>query len=115
MKITSGEIFRIINKETSEQEGVYQRGNYDQFDFHSIESARSSNCHDTYKDKVKYGINKYRVTIELIEEDIDPASEEENHKAERKEKLEKEMDGLGIVNIFDRLRFIVSRDILNGS
>lgn len=89
------EIFRITDNETGKFEGVYQSGNYDQYDFSSIESARSSNCHDTYKNKVKYKISKYRVTIELIDDDADPPDEKEIKEAEDDAALEKEMDGLG--------------------
>jgi len=100
------EIFRIIDNETGKPEGVYQRGNYDQYDFSSIESARSSNCHDTYKDRVKYNISKYRVTIELIDDDIDPPDEKEIKEAEERENHEKEMDDRGIEG-FDRVGYSV--------
>jgi len=70
-------IYRIVDRDTKQEKGVYSRAdNHDVYDFGSPESARSSNCHDIYKDKHKYGIRKYKVTIELIEDDTDGKRED---------------------------------------
>lgn len=74
------EVYNIIDRETGEQEGSYERGNYTKYDFSSVDSARGSNCHGIYKNRVKYRIAKYKVTIELIDEDVDPPTEEEIEK-----------------------------------
>ena len=64
-------VFRIIG-EDGNCVGSYSRACCDEFDFHSVESARNANCHDIFKDKKKYKIAKYRVTYELIDPDVDP-------------------------------------------
>jgi len=112
MKIVSGDIYRVINKKTGDPEGVYQRGNYDQYDFSSVNSARSSNCHDIYQNKTKYGISKYRVTIELIEEDVDPPNEDEILKAGEDEKIEQKMNELGLEG-FDRMSYRIRELLYN--
>ena len=63
-------VFRIINRSTGEAEGSYSRAYCDEYDFNSPEEARSSNCHDIFKNKRKYKIAKYRVTYELVEDDV---------------------------------------------
>ena len=65
------EVFRIIDRATGEAAGSYSRAYCDEFDFRSAESARSANCHGIFEDKKKYKIVKYRVTYELIEDDVD--------------------------------------------
>jgi len=105
------EVYKIIN-ESGEAEGVYTRGNYDKYDFGSVESARSANCHGIYKDKVKYKISKYRVTYELIDDDSDPASEDDVNKYDRSQELESEMNMLGLEG-WDRLRFALDREFYN--
>ena len=64
-------VFRIVNRETNEFVGSYSRAYCDEYDFDSVSQARSANVHDMFKDEVKYGINKYRVVYELLEEDCD--------------------------------------------
>lgn len=64
-------VFRIISKVTGEPVGSYSRAYCDEFDFESVESARNANCHGEFKDKGLYKIAKYRVTYELIEDDVD--------------------------------------------
>ncbi|MEQ6355155.1 hypothetical protein ABNX05_11050 [Lysinibacillus sp. M3] len=71
------EVYRILDKESNEPQGVYWRGNYNKYDFESVESARSSNVHGIYKDKGKYKIAKYKITYELIDDDCDNAKVEE--------------------------------------
>jgi len=63
--------YRIINRKTGDMEGTYSRACHTQYEFGSPEEARSSNCHNIYQDRGKYRIAKYRVTYELIEEDVD--------------------------------------------
>ena len=61
-------VYRINNKETNKHEGVYSRS-YHVYDFNSVSSARTSNCHGIYEDTTKYKIQKYKVTYTLIEDD----------------------------------------------
>ena len=63
-------VFRIISIETGEAVGSYSRAYCDEFDFNSSEEDRSANCHGLFKDEDKYSISKYRVTYELIEENV---------------------------------------------
>lgn len=63
-------IYRIINRETGEATGSYSRACCDEYDFNSPEEARSANCFDMFQNREKYKIAKYRVTYELIEEDV---------------------------------------------
>ena len=51
--------------------GSYSRACCDEFDFESVQEARSANVHGVFKDKSKYAIAKYRVVYELIEPDCD--------------------------------------------
>ena len=62
-------VYRIINRETGDPEGVYSRACCDEYDFDSVEEARNSNCHGTYQDKKRYAIAQYRVVYELIDPD----------------------------------------------
>ncbi len=64
-------VFRIIERETGELVGSYSRAYCDEYDFSSAEQARSANCHDIYQDRKKYQIAKYRVTYELLEDDVE--------------------------------------------
>ena len=66
-------IYRIISKNTGEPCGSYSRAYCDEFDFRSVESARSANCQGMFKDKSKYKIAKYRVTYEILDDDCDNA------------------------------------------
>ena len=65
------EVYRIVRRSDDKHEGVYSRGYGDEYDFGSPSSARNANCHHIYQDKKKYKINRYKVTYELIEEDVD--------------------------------------------
>ena len=64
-------IFRIINSSTGEAQGSYSRSCHDEYDFVSIEQARSANCQGMFEDKDIYNIAKYKVTYELINSDCD--------------------------------------------
>ena len=63
-------VFRIINRKTGEAIGSYSRAYCDEYDFNSADEARSANCHDIFKDRETYKIAKYKVTYELIEDDV---------------------------------------------
>lgn len=63
------EVYRIIDRKTGEVQGSYSRA-HDGFDFASAYEARHANCHGMFEDTVKYKIAKYRVTYELIEDDV---------------------------------------------
>lgn len=63
-------VFRIIDRGTGQPVGSYSRGYCDEFDFGSAEQARNANCHGMFQDQRKYAIAKYRVTYELIDEDV---------------------------------------------
>lgn len=63
-------IFRIISRETGETVGSYSRAYCDEYDFNSADEARNSNCHGIFQDRTKYKIAKYKVTYELIEDDV---------------------------------------------
>jgi hypothetical protein len=64
-------VFRIISSETGEAVGSYSRAYCDEYDFNSVEEARSANVHGAFEDKEKYKIAKYRVIYELIEDNVD--------------------------------------------
>ena len=63
-------VYRIIDRKSGEAQGSYSRAYCDEFDFSSAENARTANCHGMFEDRDKYAIAKYRVTYELIEEDV---------------------------------------------
>lgn len=63
-------VYRILDRQTNEVQGVYSRAYHDDTDFPSKESALHANCHGIHKDKTKYKIAKYRVTYELVEDDV---------------------------------------------
>jgi len=69
------EVFRVIHRDSGNPCTAYSRACHDEVDFSSPESARYSNVHGIYKDKFKYKVARYRVTYELIEEDVDGSSE----------------------------------------
>lgn len=70
-EIKPEEVFRIINKETGDAVGSYSRAYCDEYDFRSASEARNANCHGVFKDKEKYKIARYKVTYELIEDDVE--------------------------------------------
>lgn len=65
------DVFRIIDRATGKEQGSYSRAFCDEFDFTSPEDARSANCHGVFQDKAKYKIARYRVTYELMDDDVD--------------------------------------------
>ena len=64
-------VFRIIDRHTGDAMGSYSRACCDEYDFNSVNDARTANCHGKYQDKEKYKIAKYRVTYELIDDDCE--------------------------------------------
>lgn len=64
-------VFRIIDRATGEAQGSYSRAACDEYDFASVEEARSANLFDVYKDRQKFAVAKYRVIYELIDDDCD--------------------------------------------
>lgn len=65
------EVYRILDRESNMPCGSYSRACRDEYDFNNVSSARQSNCHGVFEDKIKYKIAKYKVTYELIEDDCD--------------------------------------------
>lgn len=63
-------VFRIIDKQTGNAVGSYSRAYCDEYDFISASEARNANCHGEFKNTEKYKIAKYKVTYQLIEDDI---------------------------------------------
>lgn len=59
-------IYRIIDRETGKAVGSYSRAYCDEFDFESVEQARTANCHGEFEDIEKYAIAQYKVTYELL-------------------------------------------------
>ena len=57
---------RIVDRTTGEFVGAYSRAYHTEYDFDSVEEARHANCNGMFEDTVKYGINKYKITYELI-------------------------------------------------
>jgi hypothetical protein len=64
-------VFRIIDRQTGTVQGSYSRAYCNEYDFDSIEDARTTNVHGMFENKQKYKIAKYRVIYELIEDDVD--------------------------------------------
>ena len=64
------EVYRVIDRKTNEPVGAYSRACHDQFDFDSPEEAVESNVHGIFKDTEKYKVAKYKVTYELLEDDV---------------------------------------------
>ena len=66
-------VYRIIQRgvlgwgKAGETIGSYSRAYCDEYDFRSVEEARSANFHGEFEDESKYAIAKYRVTYELLE------------------------------------------------
>lgn len=70
-EIKPEEVFRVIDRDTGHPVGSYNRAYSDVIDFGSVSDARSANCHGVFQDKRKYKVAKYRVTYELIDDDVD--------------------------------------------
>lgn len=67
-------VHRIIHRASGEPMGSYSRAYCDEFDFRSVEEARSANVHGLFQDKDTYAIARYRVVYELIDADMDGPS-----------------------------------------
>lgn len=63
-------IYRIIDRATGDAVGSYSRAYCNEYDFYSSFEARTANRHGMFEDTVKYKIAKYRVSYELIEDDV---------------------------------------------
>ncbi len=68
-------VFRIIDRDSGLSVGSYSRAYCNEYDFRSIEEARTANCHGIFEDDEKYKIAKYRVTYELLEDDVESTGE----------------------------------------
>ena len=64
-------VYRIIDQATGEPVGSYSRAYGEEYDFRSPQEAREANFHGMFWDKGKYRIAKYKVTYELLEDDVD--------------------------------------------
>ena len=64
------EVFCITDRDSGKVCGSYSRACCDEYDFRSKDEARDANIHGMFQDTAKYKIAKYRVTYELIEDDV---------------------------------------------
>lgn len=64
-------VHRIIDRASGVAVGSYSRAYCDEYDFRSVEEARSANVHGLFQDKAAYAIARYRVVYELIDADAD--------------------------------------------
>lgn len=64
-------VYQIVDRETGLVEGVYSRAYHDEVDFGSPEQARMANIHGVHQDKVRYRIQKVKVTREIVDENVD--------------------------------------------
>lgn len=108
-----GEVFRILNRETGSVEGSYSRAYCTEYDFASPEEARNANCHGMFRDRAKYGIARYRVTYELIEEDVDPPTQEDVERHLQNKADEAEVGRLlaesDISGVFEKMAFALEK------
>ncbi len=63
-------VYRIIDRSTDEAVGSYSRAYHDEYDFESPMAARSANRHGLFTDDSKYKIAAYKVTYELIADEV---------------------------------------------
>lgn len=63
-------VYRIIDRSTDEAVGSYSRACRDKYDFKSPMEARTANCHGMFADDSKYKIAAYKVTYELIADEV---------------------------------------------
>lgn len=63
-------VYRIIEKESGVVQGCYSRSYRTEYEFKSADEARSSNVHGIFKDENKYKIQKYKVSYELLEDEV---------------------------------------------
>lgn len=66
-------VHRIIDRASGEAIGSYSRACCNEYDFRSVEEARSANVHGLFQDRVAYAIATYRLTYELLNPDTDGA------------------------------------------
>ena len=64
-------VFRIVDRKNGTVCGSYSRSYHDEYDFESIENARSANCDGEFEQKGLYAIAKYRVTYTLLDPNVD--------------------------------------------
>jgi len=64
-------IYRIFNRKSNTLCGSYSRSYCEEYDFKDISEARNANCHGIFKDRSQYKIAKYKMTYELIKDDVD--------------------------------------------
>lgn len=103
------EVFKIVDRETGGVQGAYSRAYRTEYEFKSVSEARSSNCHGMYRDKAKFKIQKWKVSYELVDDDVDPPTEQDRIDEEERMKelaeIEAEMDALGIRGILPRISY----------
>ena len=103
------EIFKIINRVNGTLEGAYSRAYHTEYEFDSVNEARASNVNDVYQNRARYKIQKWKVTYELIDDDVDPPNKEElSELAEYNEDSKEillELDKLGITDAFERMDY----------
>jgi hypothetical protein len=81
-------VYRIISRKTGRPKGSYSRSYHDEYDFNSVEQARTANCHGLFEDKRKYQIAKYKVTYTLLDEDVDNAKDvDPNMRTQKEEEI----------------------------
>lgn len=64
-------VFRLFERGTDNPTGAYSRAYHTEYEFASVDDARSSNVHGLFSDPLKYRVAQYRVTYELINADVD--------------------------------------------
>jgi hypothetical protein len=101
------EVFRLLDRKEGGFVGSYSRAYCDEYDFNTLDEARGANCHGVFRDKVKFKVNRYRVTYELIEEDVDPPTEEEIETSAARERedadIKVEMEKLGDLGVIGNI------------
>jgi len=63
-------VFRIIDKK-GQAVGSWSGAYCDEYDFRSVQEARSANVDGEFKDKKKYKIARYHVMYKLLDPDCD--------------------------------------------
>ena len=77
--------FVLIDRSTGKPVDVYMNVSaHHQMFFDSLDEARSSNCHDIYKDRVKFAVK--RVKLNVSSTDLDPPTRAEIKLAELRAK-----------------------------
>jgi hypothetical protein len=64
-------VCRIIDRATGEAVGSYSRAYCNEYDFNSVQEARTANVHGLFEDKARYAIATYQVTYTLVNADTD--------------------------------------------